>query len=538
MELDHDPIRSGSCLATILRGIAAVASRGKFACAILVLFVSVSCQDRDVEAQAEAARAMQLLDQNRVPEARMAINRALMLRDDVADFHIARGRIELSAGTTSAAFDAYFDALALDSNNREALQAVSQLGLQTGRFRESLRATDTLVLLNPSDTTALVTRGIHSLLSSRLDEAGEYASRALAVNPNSEEAKILRSRVLYMQGNYQDALDLLADHSGEREPSVGISLMRLELFRAERDPEGMEEQFDALRTAGQSNWELGLDEANFLLKLGRRDEALDLTVDLLASSDLTREAAQEVMALWDVWNVDDLPPSSAARLSEEGAASSRYAAAKYLARESALASARTIAESLSGDNREAMRALIDLRAGRTSDAARKASRILDRDKSHCLALEVRARHDLSEGRARQALSAAQQLSAQCPGESAGWLVAADAYGKLGDSENGRRVLQQGAEENPQSFSYVADHIQWLREHDREREALAVARRLTRNAPAMTRAWELYRALCSDASDPCESEAQRGLTDSRTRYWIDYRPGENAPPSLFARLKDI
>ncbi|MFN9716956.1 MAG: hypothetical protein ACK54U_03295, partial [Sphingomonadales bacterium] len=101
----------------------------------MVLFMSVACQDRDVEAQAEAASAMALLEQNRLAEARVAINRALMMRDDVADYHIARGRIELAAGTISAAFDAYFDALALDASNPEALQAVSQLGLQTGNIR-------------------------------------------------------------------------------------------------------------------------------------------------------------------------------------------------------------------------------------------------------------------------------------------------------------------------------------------------------------------------------------------------------------------
>lgn len=538
MELDHDPIHSGSCLAALLRGVVAAASRGKLVCAILVLFLSVSCQNRDVEAQAEAARAMELLEQNRIAEARIAINRALLLRDDVADFHIARGRIELSAGTNSAAFDAYLDALALDATNREALQAVSQLGLQTGYFRQSLKATDTLVLLNPGDTNALITRGIHSLLSARLDEASEYASRALAVDPDSEEAMILRSRVMYMKGNNQEALDLLAQHSREREPSVGIALMRLELFRAERDPAGMEAQFEALETAGQRTWQLGLDEANFLFKLGRRGEALDLTVDLLASPDLTREASEEAMALWDVWKVTDLPDQALARISAEGAPSARYSVAKYLARQSALSSAGQIAGSLKGDDREAVLALIDLRSGRTSEAARRAAGILERDESHCLALEVQAHGNLAQGKAREALSAAQQLAAQCPGESAGWLVAADAYALLSDPENGRRVLQQGAEANPQDFSYVAEHTQWLREQGRKREALAAARRLTRNSPAMIRGWELYRDLCSNAADPCVADAERGLTDSQTRYWIDYKPGENAPPSLFARLKDI
>ena len=538
MQLDHDPIRSGSCLDTFGRAVAASASRGKLMCAIMVLFMSVACQDRDVEAQAEAASAMALLEQNRLAEARVAINRALMMRDDVADYHIARGRIELAAGTISAAFDAYFDALALDASNPEALQAVSQLGLQTGNIRASLKATDTLVLLNPADTTALVTRGVHALISSRLDEAEDYAARALAVNPYSDEAVLLRSRVFYLKGKHQEALDLLDRHTRDRETSVGIHLLRLELFRAQRDPKGMEAQFVALRATKQRSWQLKVDEANFLFKTGRRDEARDLTVELLSSPDLSREALEGVMALWDVWEVTEIPAQALARISTNKVAAARYSVATYLARQSALPSADQIAGSLKGNDREAVQALIALRSGRTSEATRLAAQILGRDRFHCLALEVQARIDLVKGKVREALSGAQQLAAQCPGESAGWLVAANAYGALGDFENARRVLQQGAEGNPQHFSYVTEHSQWLQEQGRDREALAVARRLTRNAPAMTRGWELYRDLCRGAQDPCMEDAERGLTASRTRYWIDYKPGEAPPPSLFARLKEI
>ena len=150
MQLGHDPIRSGSCLDTIARPVAAFLRLGKLTCVIVALFLNVACQNRDVDAQAEAATAMAMLEQNRIAEARLAINRALVLKDDVPELHIARGRIELAAGATSAAFDAYFDALTLDASNPEALQAVSQLGLQTGDIRASLKATDTLVLLNPA----------------------------------------------------------------------------------------------------------------------------------------------------------------------------------------------------------------------------------------------------------------------------------------------------------------------------------------------------------------------------------------------------
>ena len=538
MQLGHDPIRSGSCLDTIARPVAAFLRLGKLTCVIVALFLNIACQNRDVEAQSEAATAMAMLEQNRIAEARLAINRALVLKDDVPELHIARGRIELAAGATSAAFDAYFDALALDASNPEALQAVSQLGLQTGDIRASLKATDTLVLLNPADTTALITRGVHALISSRLDEADEYAARALAINTLSDEAIILRSRVLYLKGQNQAALDLLEQHVGDREPSVGIHLARLELFRATRNPAGMEAQFLALRSTDQYRWQLQVDEANFLLKTGRADKGLDLTVQLLSSPDLPREGLNSVLSLWDIWEISDLPPQAVDAISQNGSISARYSVATVLARHSSLRSAEKMAGTLQGNDRDAFKALIAFRSARISEAVRVSEQVLERDESHCLGLEVLAAANLTNKKWRGALSAAQQLAAQCPAEVAGWIISARAYEGLGDTANARRVLRQGAEANPQHVGYAIEHTGWLRKQGKDRQAIAVARRLTRNAPALSRGWELYRDLCSAAKDPCLEDAERGLADSRTRFWIDYKPGETPPPGLFGRLKEI
>ena len=538
MQLGHDPIRSGSCLDTIARLFATFVRRGKPACVIVTLFLGVACQNRDVDAQAEAANAMTMREQNRIAEARLAISRALVLKDDLPEFHIARGRIELAAGATSAAFDAYFDALTLDASNPEALQAVSQLGLQTGNIRASLKATDTLVLLNPTDTNALVTRGVHALISSRLDEADEYAGRVLAINPLSDEAIILRSRVLYLKGQNEVALDLLDQHGQDRQPSAGIHLMRLELFRATRNPKGMEAQFLALRSTDQYLWPLKVDEANFLFKTGQAARGLDLTVQLLSSPDLPREGLSSVLALWDIWQISDLSPQAVAAISQTGTVPARYSVAIILARHSGLRSAEKMAGSIQGNDRDALMALVAFRSARVAEAARIAGQLLKRDKSHCLGLEVLAAVHLTSKRWREALSAAQQLSAQCPAELAGWNISARAYEGLGDSANARRVLRQGAETNPQHVGYAIEHTRWLRDQGNDREAIAVARRLTRAAPAITRGWKLYRDLCKDAKDPCLQDAERGLADSRTRFWIDYKPGETPPPGLFARLKEV
>src|SRR3546814_14382866 len=66
----------------------------------------------------------------------------------------------MAADSVSGAYDAYSDAISLDPTNIEALQAVSQLGLPTGHFRESLEATDAILSLSPDEPGA-------SLMSAR-----------------------------------------------------------------------------------------------------------------------------------------------------------------------------------------------------------------------------------------------------------------------------------------------------------------------------------------------------------------------------------
>ena len=78
--------------------------------------------------------------------ARKSIREAITERDDVAAYYILLGRIELRAQRLTSAFNAYSMALDLQADNPEILQAIAELGLQTGRVREADDAADRLLL--------------------------------------------------------------------------------------------------------------------------------------------------------------------------------------------------------------------------------------------------------------------------------------------------------------------------------------------------------------------------------------------------------
>ena len=98
-----------------------------------------------------------------------------------------------------------------------------------------------------------------------------------------------------------------------------------------------------------------------------------------------------------------------------------------------------------------------------------------------------------------------------------------------------RVFVQALDANKQNSELTGAYANWLVGEGRTREAVAMARRLTRNAPALMSGWRLYLALCRSHDKRCISEAERGLENSRTLFGIDLPPGTPPPNGLFGRL---
>lgn len=503
--------------------------------AAVALSLLAACGNRNGEAAVDAARAQSLLEQHRIGEARRAIAEAISANDDEPAIYLLKGRIEFAAGAIANAFDAYQNALGLDRTNAEALQAVSQLGLQTGHLRESLAATESLLVLDPKDTAALVTRGLHAIVQRQYDEAGGYADRILAVDPANEGGAILKARVAFLRGDTANALVVLDEFSAAKPDTAGIALTRLEVSRERRDAAAMARQFVALRTLVPDDRALRLDEANFLFKTGRPVEAIALVAAQLADLKVPPNIVKSAIDLWRNYAVVDLPEDELRRIAKGGSPQARLSTADYLIDLGKLAAARLMVDGLAGVDRQAVEARLALAEGQADRASSLVDGVLAVDVTNCAALSVRAQAQLDRRNPRSALRSAQQAAAQCPETIAAWSRAAQAYTALDDSENARRMYRQGLAANPQSVEIAKQFVDWLARRGAEDEAVAVARRLTFDAPALSSGWQLYLSTCRHFADPCVGSAGRGLADARTRYGIDLLPGESPPNGLFGRL---
>lgn len=499
------------------------------------MLTTASCSDKLQDATRYGGQAEQLLQAGDLTGARGRIAEAIAKRDDIADLHILRGRIEFMAGSNSSAFDAYMAALSLDNTSMEALQAVSQLGLRTGNIRESLEATNQILAIDPNQPDALVARGIHALIRRRFDETIAYADRLLQARPMSEEGAILKARALFLAGSPSEALEAANTAQVSGDGTAGVALTKLEIFRELRDPGRMTAEFAKLRRLRPDDAGLRLDEANLHFKLGKRSVGQALVLTVLGSQDVERQQVLQAIGLLRVYGVDDLSPMQLEVVRQNASPATLAELARNLLEAGHASAAGLVIRSLPGATARPLAARLAILNGRPDDALEIAAPVLASDRTQCDALIAFGRARLLMGDGGDALRKAQLAAAECPAQREAWMLAADAYSAGKNPPGVERVFRDAIASNPQDFILTRRFSEWLVLQGRAREALAVARRLTRNAPALNAAWAHYRALCTRLEADCIDEAERGLADARTRYWLDLQPGEIPPNGLFGRL---
>lgn len=503
-------------------------------CCVLAL---AACSDRSEEAAQNAILAQQALGGNDLRTAREAISAAIDDRDDIVEYHLLRGRIELAAGSQGAAFNAYNDALGLDAANGEALLNVAQLGLSTGRLRESLDATEHVLTLAPDNLDALLLRGIHAVIKREYPQAIEYGDKILALSPGHEGGTVLKSRALFMSRQPDAALDVLDGISGAAVDSVAAALTRLEIYRALRQAENLGPEFVHLRKLRPDDLALRIDEANLRFKTGERRQAHELVAGVLIGREVNRDIAELALALWQEYGAQDVPQSLFDRINRSGSAAARQALVRFLILQDRAAQANatlsTLPANASANLRARYLALID----KTADALDLAETVLEKDTTDCDALIAASEGSARRHEAADAVRYAQLASAECPNQPSAWLASARAYQALGRASGVNRVYVEALDANKQSSELTAAYTQWLVSEGRSREAIAMARRLTRYAPALLSGWRLYGDLCRRFDATCTGEASDGLASARTLFGVDPAPGASAPNGLFGRLAE-
>ncbi|WP_162935659.1 tetratricopeptide repeat protein [Tsuneonella amylolytica] len=477
---------------------------------------------------------MSLLDQRRFAEARQAISAAIATRDDEPDYYLLRARIEFAAGQTAAAYAAYQDALALDATNAEALQGVSQLGLQVGDYEEAENAADQILTLQPEQSDALLVRGLIALVKRRYEEAGGWADRILRQDEGSEAGAILKARAAFLAGDPQAALAAVNQYEAMRAPTAGSVRTRLEIARARHDAAAMRDAFDQLDRLTPRDATLAIDRGNFSAKTGDKAHARRFLTVALAQKDLTDAQIADAVGVLREYSLL-LTPEFLDQLQASANTKSLSALKRLALSRGELNAAKRLQKLMKPQEAQAIEAEIALQQTNLPRAQAIAAEILKQDKDNCAALSVVAAIKLKTGSFSDAVRFGQRASAQCPDLPQAYEITALAYAAQNDPVNARRVFRDGIDTNRQSEPLTRSYVDWLIKQRAVQEAAGAARRLTRAAPASTSGWRLLADVCRRGSMACVGEADRGLAAASKNYGIDLKPGELPPNGLLGRF---
>ncbi|MBX7527893.1 tetratricopeptide repeat protein [Qipengyuania vesicularis] len=469
------------------------------------------------------------------PAAQASIMKAIAIRDDITAFHIMKGRISFQSGSTASAFGAYSDALALAPNNQEALLAVAQIGLQIGRLRQSRDATRRLLMTNPNFTEALLVRGLHSQIRRRYGEAIEDAEKILENNPRHEGGTILKVRASILSGKREEGREILEEFVANNPSTTTLAATELEVYRELRDEAGMARAFEKMRGFLPDNVPLRIDHANFLLKTGKSDEALEILSTDLAKPELRSRELTSIIQLIENYAVEERLLPHIDLIEAEGNEDARFEVAKLLVEGGQEQAAVRLTRNLPPNQVVAIRSLIAAENEQYQKALQLSEMVLEEDGSNCFLLYVRARAEIGLGQLRPAIRSAQQSASECPTLRYSWITLGRAYDGLEMPEQVERAFAQGTSANPQDPPIARAYAEWLEENGRDREAVAAYRRLVRAMPAHTPSWEAYLAICEEKDAGCDNIARQGLANSKTIFGIDPVPGERAPNGLFGRF---
>lgn len=175
----------------------------------------------DVDLRLKMASRLSWL--KRYPEARIEAQKVIDAAPRYWDAHILIARIDAWEGEYADARQRLETILEAVPDHKEALTLSADIGLWSKNFDESAAAVERLIETKP--TAALYYR-LAQIAVERMDplKARGYADKALALDPNHKQARILRDQVLFAKAYATSHMEFFSDIVGEERQAWGQKL--------------------------------------------------------------------------------------------------------------------------------------------------------------------------------------------------------------------------------------------------------------------------------------------------------------------------
>ena len=386
--------------------------------------------------------------------AREALLKLVAINEDVADYWVELGKVQVALGSYSAAYYAFARASELDRSDPNVLRMLTQLSLSSGNLDLANQYARQLELLSPGDPAVRMTYGIIALRRGDLEAASRQAEQILATQPTYGDAKVLQAQVLLRSGKFEDAAALLTNQIRVRPEDVSSHRALVTVY----DPMGDTRRVAELR---KRLWALNPDDSRAALDyIAAAFRTGDTPGARAASLSLLKPNAPpaQIGATLDLWR-EYWPGTArleeARRLSQAAGSEQKFAYATFFNSVGAPADALRLVRfaarlpvSAGNVRPNAIFATSLLLTGELAVAKDRIDKILLLDPDNVDALRARTKLSLMTTARSAAINDAQKLVSLTPTSVGDRLLLAQCYQANGDDRNARRVLWDAFNEIP------------------------------------------------------------------------------------------
>jgi tetratricopeptide (TPR) repeat protein len=512
---------------------------------LVMLLCLAACSSANERANAQAERAVALLELNDLTGSRMAALKAVSERDDSSEIWMLLARIEMARNDLIEAYRAFARALELDRSNPVALGAVAEIGYQVGALDDADEAADQLLLVLPESDSALLIKGLVALDRDQKDEAQKYAERLLAANPASATGLALRARVLSTSGNNAEAKQILqaAISAGKRDPTLLWTLVAI--LQNEGDRQGVDTALTHLRDSAPGQKEFAFKLAFLLYKSRQIARADDVMFDLLEFAEKAPETERRIEQMCLDFGPAVLTPTLVERVRTSQLQSAKLLLARHALTFERPQQVKGLLDALDRSKlklwqanlAEGLKAQVALLNGQNGEAQERAENLLKKDARNSDALLVLGKIALQTGKVQEATASFQNVVSDNPMNRAGRIALAQLYTQTKQKVLARQTWEQAIQDLPDDPELAIAFAAYLRsvgEFDRQRRLI---KDYVAQNPGSPRALYILENACADTSQPwCTSAISHATAVSNLYLMEDSEPTPAGNRGLFSSIK--
>ncbi|MBD8548109.1 tetratricopeptide repeat protein [Sphingomonas sp. CFBP 8760] len=471
------------------------------------MLLGAGCTSRAERAAEAMAAGQQLAAAGQYGPAQGQFDIAIAARDDLPELWLLRARNQIALNDYAGAYGSFRNVLDQDRTNREALDAVSQLSLATGRLDDARDYSSQILALDPNNVGGLIVAATAAFRQGLYDQAEGQLKRALQLAPDTESALVLQSQFAMRRGRFDQAGAVLQPIFLKSGGSRDVRRQLMTVYEHAADAKGMlavatrnvaaEGDDIAHRLTLARQMLLTGDRAGGAAQLNRihatrpGDARRDATIAMLADADIPTATLAPALATLSEPDPDlTLALADYALVRQDHAVAERLLAPLIAGRPAGVGTA-----DLYGARAHALAGL-----GRYGDAARFAAAALRFDREQTDALMARVLIQLAARKAASALRDVRIVAAENPDFAPGYALLRRALIAAGEPLLADRALFDAVNANRNDPVALRQLAAMLVANGRERDALDYARSFSLRNVASVAGWTIRGDLCRITGD--------------------------------------